>query len=137
MLMEGGCCEALDALFGGDPCECDDPQYRAVKVQPETSQAVSDAGHFEDGRWTVVLKRALTTDDPANDLQFEPGRLVPVAFHAWDGGNGEAGLRMSLSSWYLVLLEVKTPPRVYAYTAGGIFLMAGLEVWLVRRRRRQ
>jgi hypothetical protein len=30
---------------------------------------------------------------------------MPVAFHAWDGGAGETGTRMSLTSWYYLRLE--------------------------------
>ncbi len=108
--------------------------YKNVpSVQPPKSQTVQGRGVYEDGQWKVVMKRSLATEDPANDIQFEGGRLIPIAVHVWDGANGEKGLRRSISSWGYVLLATKTPPSVYAYTLGGVILAIGLEFWLIRR----
>jgi hypothetical protein len=52
----------------------------------------------------LVLKRALQTSD-RNDVQFTKDRIVPIAFNVWDGSNGEHGMIMGLSSWYLLYLD--------------------------------
>lgn len=106
------------------------------KIQPSDSQNAQGKGQFSNGHWRVVMKRALTTKDTANDIQFERGKLIPVAFHVWDGFNGETGLQRSISSWLFVLLEEPIPVTVYAYTVVGIVLAAGLEFWAIRRVRR-
>ncbi len=104
-----------------------------LKVQPPDSQNAQGRGRFSNGRWRVVMKRALATKDTANDIQFEGGKLIPVAFHVWDGFNGESGLQRSISSWSFVLLEEPIPLKVYLYTVAGIILAVGLEFWAIRR----
>ena len=80
-----------------------------------------------------MLKRPLTTKDAANDIQFVPGQLIPVAVHVWDGANGETGLRRTISSWYFVVLKTVVPAWVYFFTAFAVAFTAGVEVWLIRR----
>lgn len=103
------------------------------KIQPLDSQNAQGKGQFSNGRWRVVMKRALTTKDTANDIQFERGKLIPIVFHVWDGFNGETGLQRSISSWSFVLLEEPVPLKVYLYAVAGIILAAGLEFWAIRR----
>jgi DMSO reductase family type II enzyme heme b subunit len=107
-----------------------------AKNQPPDSQDVTGRGQFSNGRWRLVMKRALTTKDATNDIQLERGKLIPIAFHVWDGSNGETGLQRSISSWTFFLLEEPTPLSVYVYTTAGIILAAGLEFWAIRRVRR-
>lgn len=67
-------------------------------VQPPGSQNVQGKGVWSNGRWKVVMKRTLLPKDPDKDVPFERGKLIPLAFHAWDGSNGETGLQRSISS---------------------------------------
>jgi DMSO reductase family type II enzyme heme b subunit len=106
-----------------------------IKIQPPESQATDSNGYWEDGRWRVVLKRTLTTEDKRKDIQFEKGKLIPIAFHAHDGSNGEAGMKMSISSWYLLNLESRTPIMVYVYSLIGVMIIALAELWLVKKSR--
>ncbi|MEW6325496.1 MAG: c-type cytochrome [Nitrospirota bacterium] len=105
--------------------------------QPDASQQAAGRGVFTDGVWQVVLKRPLVTEDAANDVQFGPDQLIPVAVHVWDGANGETGLRRTVSSWYFVVLKTGVPAGVFAATGVAVILAAGLEFWLVKRTRRQ
>ena len=106
-----------------------------IKAQPPESQATGSNGSWEDGRWRVVLKRALTTEDKRKDIQFEKGKLIPIAFHARDGANGEVGLKMSLSTWYYLSLEASTPIMVYIWSFIGVIAFAGIEWWFVKKSR--
>lgn len=108
-----------------------------AKAQPPDSQNVQGKGQFSNGRWRVVMKRALTTKDTNNDIQFKQGKLTPIAFHVWDGFNGETGLQRSISSWSFLLLEEPVQSKVYLFTVAGIILAAGLEFWAIRRVRRR
>ena len=107
-----------------------------AKVQPADSQQLQSQSVFEDGQWRVVIKRPLTTGDEANDIQFIPGKMIPVAVHAWDGYNGETGLRRTISSWYFVNLEASVPKSVYIMTVLAVVITAGLQGWLIRKVRR-
>jgi len=106
-----------------------------ASVQPEEQQQVSSAASWDQGRWSVVIKRPLVTED-RNDVQFLPGLFIPLAVNAWDGSNGEHGLIMSISTWHYVLLEAPTPMRVYIFTGLAFLVMAGLGFWLVRKAQR-
>ncbi|MDA9983429.1 ethylbenzene dehydrogenase-related protein, partial [Gammaproteobacteria bacterium] len=102
------------------------------KVQAEDQQQVSAKAGWNKGRWSVVMKRPLVTED-RNDVQFEKGRFIPLAMNAWDGSNGEHGRVMSVSSWYNVFLEAPTPVSVYVYTLLAVLITAFLGIWLVRK----
>ncbi|MCP5088214.1 MAG: c-type cytochrome [Rhodobacteraceae bacterium] len=103
-----------------------------IKPQAEDAQHISGGAVWDQGRWTVVMKRPLNTGDK-NDVQFKPGIFTPMSVNAWDGSNGEHGLIMSLSTWHYVFLEAPTPTKVYVYTLLAFLIMGGLGLWLTRR----
>jgi mono/diheme cytochrome c family protein len=105
---------------------------RPPKAQAEEQQQVTSSAKWEDGRWQVVMKRPLLTEDK-NDVQFVKGKFIPMALNAWDGSNGEHGIIMSVSTWQYVLLEAPTPIGVYLYTLLAVVLTGGLGMWMVRR----
>ncbi len=73
-------------------------------VTPIAGSEATGKAVFQNGQYRLVMKRALASKDP-NRLSFEPTRFTPIAFHAWDGGEGETGTKMSLTSWYYLRLE--------------------------------
>lgn len=101
------------------------------------SQRATGDGSWRDGHWTVVVRRPLATVDGSREVQFAPGQYVPVAFHVWEGANGETGLRMSLSSWYFV--HLRQPLRltsvlvVLLVVLGGVGLEYGVIRWMGSR----
>ena len=89
---------------------------------------------FKDGRWTVIIKRALKTEDKDLDVQFKTGQYIPTVFFAWDGHNGDAGLKMAVSAFYYSILEPPVPieAKVYPILMGIGMIIA--EGWILRRR---
>lgn len=104
---------------------------KPFKAQGEDSQAVSSKAKFEDGTWTLVMKRSLLTEDK-KDTQFEPGVFIPMAINAWDGWNADIGMQKSISSWHFVYLEKPMPVKIYIITAIAILLIVGVELYMVR-----
>lgn len=102
------------------------------KVQAGEKQQLASKAVWDQGRWSLVMKRSLTTGDK-NDVQFAPGKFIPMSLNAWDGSNGEHGLIMSLSSWYFVFIEAATPISVYIFTALAFVVVGGTGFWLVRK----
>jgi DMSO reductase family type II enzyme heme b subunit len=91
---------------------------------------------YDNGQYRVVLKRPLVAKGDER-TSFRPGVFVPIAFQAWDGGAGEAGTRMSLTSWYYLRLEEPqskarfvVPPVVALLALGAMLLV----VWAANRR---
>ncbi len=76
------------------------------------------------------------TEDHKLDVQFERGKLMAMAFLAWDGSNGEIGLKMSHSSWFYLLPEASTPLSAYIYGLIAVVIAAWFEWWLIRRVRK-
>ncbi|HET8577358.1 MAG TPA: c-type cytochrome [Methylomirabilota bacterium] len=105
------------------------------KMSPRETAGVVARGGYKDGQYRVILRRQLaaqTDDEPA----FEEGRFVPIAFHLWDGEEGEEGLKMAISAWYYLLLEPPPALAVYLWpTSLGLVTLAG-ELWLMRRLRK-
>ncbi len=106
-----------------------------LKTQPADRQLATGQGVWLDGRWTVVLRRPLAADAP-----FQPGGLVPMAFHVRDGSNGETGLRMSMSSWYFLHLREPAGASeallVLLAVVGSVLVEYGV-VRVMRRRARE
>ena len=103
-----------------------------IKPQAEDGQQVMGKAKWDQGRWTVVMKRPLNSGDK-NDVQFERGIFVPMSVNAWDGSNGEHGLIMSLSTWHYVFLEAPTPMSVYVYAVLAFLVAGALGIWLMRK----
>ncbi|OGR84876.1 MAG: hypothetical protein A2901_00760 [Elusimicrobia bacterium RIFCSPLOWO2_01_FULL_54_10] len=75
-------------------------------------QDVLAAGVWKDGRWSVVFKRALTSQE---GTAFIKNSLTPIAFAVWDGEDQERDGAKSLSLWQTLILgeakpeELRTP----------------------------
>ncbi len=110
--------------------------FKNITTQPPESQNVMGKGIYQNGRWKVVLKRALKTEDAKGDIQFEIGKLIPVAFAAWDGSNSDVGGQKSVSAWYYVMLEKPVPKTVFVYVLFAIVIGASVEMWFIARLRR-
>lgn len=104
-------------------------------LQPQETSDVTASATWADGQYRAVFTRAFITDD-ANDVQMARGDFIPIAFQAWEGSNGEAGTRLSLSSWYSLRLEEPVPTSVYLYTGLVVILVAAAEFVLIRRVRK-
>jgi hypothetical protein len=57
-----------------------------------------------------------------------------MVFFAWDGHNGDAGRKMSVSAFYYTILEPPTPREVYIYPALIAVGVVLLEGWVLTRR---
>jgi len=102
------------------------------------ASALTGSAAFADGRWALLLRRPLAAaEGDENRLGFPVATAVPIAFFAWDGSNGEAGKRLSLSSWYYVYLDEPASAAVYAAPVLIALLTAALLVLLVRRAQRR
>jgi len=93
---------------------------------------------WSNGRWQLVMKRALTTEDKEHDAQLEMGKNIPVVFFAWDGDAGEFGGKMALSTYYYLMLEPPVPNKVYVVppiVAGVVVLLEGLVLYAARKKK--
>ncbi len=103
-----------------------------IKRQAEGGQQIAGQAKWDQGRWSVVMKRPLNTGDK-NDVQFAKGLFTPMSVNAWDGSNGEHGLIMGLSTWHYVFIEAPTPVSVYVYSVLAFLVAGGLGIWLMRK----
>ena len=100
-----------------------------AKLVPIAGSEAKGIAVFADGQYRLVIKRPLVSKDDTRPT-FQPGVFTPVAFQAWDGGAGEAGTRMSLTSWYYLRLEEPEsnrrfvlPPVVAILTLAAMLLV--------------
>jgi DMSO reductase family type II enzyme heme b subunit len=107
-----------------------------TKVEVLSGSEATGQVVYADGQYRVVIKRALAAKDDRRTT-FRPAVFLPIAFQAWDGGAGETGTRMSLTSWYYLRLEEPQsttrfvmPPVVTLLTLGAMLLI----VWAANRR---
>ncbi len=112
-------------------------ELRATGTQPlqplsDENQLATGRADWADGRWTLVIRRPLSGETP-----LQPGGLVPIAFHARDGANGETGLRMSLSSWYFLHLKEPAGAVEVLLVLFAVVGTAVVELLVVRYMRRR
>ncbi len=100
-----------------------------TKIAPIAGGEATGKAVWVNGQYRVVMKRPLAGKDAARPT-FQPGVFAPVAFQAWDGGAGETGTKMSLTSWYYLRLEepqsnrrVVMPPVVAILTLAVMLLV--------------
>ena len=82
----------------------DDHALLGSLVQPDDKLRAHNAAVWEHGQYRLVVKRPLAGSGERRPT-FQPAVFTPVAVQAWDGGAGETGTRMSLTSWYYLRLE--------------------------------
>ena len=70
------------------------------KQQDDLSQVVKAQANYKFGRYSLVVKRKLRVIHKKIDIQFQPGKSIPIAFNIWDGYQGETGAKKSISSWF-------------------------------------
>jgi len=75
-----------------------------ITSQPSEHQTVKGHGIWADGKWRVVMVRALRTANQ-RDAQFAAGVTVPVAFAVWDGAQGDRDGRKAVTVWQHLKLE--------------------------------
>ena len=107
-----------------------------TKLAPIAGGEATAKAVYANGQYRLVLKRPLASKDAAR-LAFRPGVFTPVAFQAWDGGAGETGTRMSLTSWYYLRLEEPQSNRRFVVppVVAVLTLVAMLLVGRVANRR--
>ncbi len=67
--------------------------------------AIDSRAAWKDGRWTVVVSRALKAKG-ADNVKLNPGKPVKVGFSIWEGTNQERGdLRSYSRQWRELTLE--------------------------------
>jgi DMSO reductase family type II enzyme heme b subunit len=100
-----------------------------AKIKPLDGSEATGKSVFQHGQYRVVIKRPLAGKD-VNRLTFRPGVFTPIAFQAQDGGAGESGPKMSLTSWYYLRLEEPQssrrfviPPVVALLTLAAMLLV--------------
>lgn len=106
------------------------------EVEPMTGGGMRALADFRDGRWTLVVRRALDSDDPERRLAMPRGEAIPIAFFAQDGSSGEEGHRGSISSWYYLYLDQPVAASVYVTPVVATVLTALLLLGIVTRARR-
>jgi DMSO reductase family type II enzyme heme b subunit len=101
--------------------------------KPETTQIKGDVT-YKDGRYTMLVSRALKTTDK-NDVQFESGGWIPLGFNAWDGNKGEIGQRRSLTTWMWLYLEPEIPAQASVFPPLTFLFTLGLLGFVVHTTR--
>ncbi|MEJ1336902.1 MAG: hypothetical protein RPU52_00930, partial [Candidatus Sedimenticola sp. (ex Thyasira tokunagai)] len=100
----------------------------------ENDKSLVASGEWKDGLWRVLMKRPRQGSD--GDINFNEGQFMPISFANWDGSNGEAGSKHTLTTWYwLVLPPELDVARVYGMPAGIALLVFLAGLMLVRNQR--
>lgn len=73
--------------------------FGTLTTQPAADQNVTATAAWVDGRWRVVVRRALETED-RGDVSLASGQVVPAAFAVWDGDHFDRNGQKAVSSWY-------------------------------------
>ena len=98
----------------------------AIQGAEATGKAV-----YANGQYRLVMRRPLVSKSETRPT-FTPAVFMPVAFQAWDGGAGESGPKMSLTSWYYLRLEEPQSNRRFVIPPVVAFLTLAAMLVVVR-----
>ncbi len=110
----------------------------ATDNERENNPNLNGFGKWQSGRWAVVFKRTLNSQNEY-DVSFREGGVTPVAFAVWNGSEMQAGARKAISTWYYVGLETEEKKTTYFYPVIAFIVAAGIEAGIIlgiRKRRR-
>lgn len=77
--------------------------FGTMTTQPPGSQNVTGKGIWRDNFWSVLFVRDLKSKDK-QDVQFVPGRPVPMAIAVWNGAQRDRNGRKVFSNWQQLML---------------------------------
>lgn len=83
-------------------------------ITPTDMQDISGRGVWNEGRWTVIVKRKLSAKQGA---RFKKNIAVPVAFAVWDGSDSDRNGKKSVSFWHTLVIgdaSVEQPKDILA-----------------------
>lgn len=69
------------------------------------SQLVAASGRWNQGRWTVLLRRSLSVPTPDDGISLVPGQTASAAFAVWEGAHRDRNGQKQVSIWQEVILE--------------------------------
>jgi mono/diheme cytochrome c family protein len=78
--------------------------FGSLTMQPRVSQLVSASAQWQNGRWSVVLRRPLVVA-PEAGISLSPGDKLSVAFAIWDGAARDRNGQKLVSIWHDLHLE--------------------------------
>jgi DMSO reductase family type II enzyme heme b subunit len=76
-----------------------------VAFQNPRGRVIQARGHWQNGRWSILLARSLQPGSPADRVILEPGRRVSVAIAIWDGSQRERNGKKLVTIWNDLELE--------------------------------
>lgn len=75
-------------------------------------EQVRGQGVWKEGRWQVVIARALSVDSPEPLVRLAPGETTGFAVAVWDGANGErGGIKAFSGDWTELRLDAVSTAR--------------------------
>lgn len=110
-------------------------------VAPQESPILlKSTSHYVDGRWHLVIQRALQPISPEGAAVIVPDQFTSIGIVVWDGGNAQA---RAVSPWVDVILRympASAAPQKSGTSRGTIWVvaiiaLAVLAVWMVLRKR--
>lgn len=73
------------------------------------SQSVDGRGVWRDGRWHIVMRRAIVSRDNLVEVDLQNLPSIPIAFAVWDGAHLERDGMKSVSVWQDLVMERPIP----------------------------
>ncbi len=78
--------------------------FGTLRARPPLDQEVEAVGLYRTGSYRVMFRRRLESRGSAG-VDLEPGRVVPVAFAAWNGSAGDRDGKKSVTIWQELVIE--------------------------------
>ncbi|MCP4787452.1 MAG: c-type cytochrome [Fuerstiella sp.] len=92
-----------DDASGGTSLSAVGPGSSTFRIPGNPS--VRATGKWQDGRWTVLMTRALALDSANGGVSLEPGSHASVAFAVWDGSEQDRDGKKLITIWQDLVLE--------------------------------
>lgn len=92
-----------DPNSGGSSLTAGGPQ--TITFRMPNNRAVEAHGRWDDGRWTVMLKRALEAPGDDGGISFAPDQRISVAFAVFNGAKNDRDGQKLITVWNDLTLD--------------------------------
>ena len=106
--------------------------FEEIERRDAEEAGVSAQGTYKNGTWRGLMKRARHGADREKDIELVEGRMIPIAFAAWDGSNSEKGSRHTMTPWYWLLLKPAVGARPVIFAVIVMLLVFAVLLWWQR-----
>lgn len=89
--------------------------FGTLTYQPAAAQDLQSTAVWSNGHWFVTIYHSFTTPNEG-DIEFTPGKRIPITLAIWNGSKGDRDGTKLISGWHWLVIDGEqatvVPPQI-------------------------